>query len=57
MGLDAAKTAALKHAGLSADQVTGLTAKLDWDDGQRVYEVEFWQGSTEYEYEIKYLIR
>ena len=52
VGLDAAKTAALKHAGLSADQVTGLTAKLDWDDGQRVYEVEFWQGSTEYEYEI-----
>lgn len=52
VGLEAAKTAALKHAGLSADQVTGLTAKLDWDDGQRVYEVEFWQGSTEYEYEI-----
>ena len=52
MGLEAAKAAALKHAGLSADQVTGLTAKLDWDDGQRVYEVEFWQGSTEYEYEI-----
>lgn len=52
VGLEAAKAAALKHAGLSADQVTGLTAKLDWDDGQRVYEVEFWQGSTEYEYEI-----
>nr|WP_276871464.1 PepSY domain-containing protein [Fournierella massiliensis] len=52
VGLEAAKTAALKHAGLSADQVTGLTAKLDWDDGQRVYEVDFWQGSTEYEYEI-----
>ena len=52
VGLEAAKTAALKHAGLSADQVTGLTAKLDWDDGQRVYEVEFWQGGTEYEYEV-----
>ena len=52
VGLEAAKAAALKHAGLSADQVTGLTAKLDWDDGQRVYEVDFWQGSTEYEYEI-----
>lgn len=52
VGLEAAKAAALKHAGLSADQVTGLTAKPDWDDGQRVYEVEFWQGSTEYEYEI-----
>lgn len=52
VGLEAAKTAALNHAGLSASQVSGLTAKLDWDDGQRVYEVEFWQGSTEYEYEI-----
>lgn len=52
VGLEAAKNAALKHAGLSADQVTGLTAKPDWEDGQRVYEVEFWQGSTEYEYEI-----
>lgn len=52
VGLEAAKNAALSHAGLTASQVTGLTAKLDWDDGQRIYEVDFWQGSTEYEYEI-----
>ena len=27
-------------------------AKLDYDDGRRVYEVEFYSGSREYDYEI-----
>lgn len=52
VGTQAAKEAALKHAGLTENQVTSLRVKLDWDDGQRVYEVEFWQGSTEYDYDI-----
>ena len=47
-----AKQAALDHAGLTESQVTGLTAKLDKEDGHAVYEVEFTANGTEYEYEI-----
>ncbi len=52
IGVEKAKSAALKHAGLSADEVTFVKARLDYDDGMRVYDVEFWAGSKEYDYEI-----
>lgn len=52
IGVEKAKSAALKHTGLSADEVTFIKAKLDYDDGVRVYDVEFWSGSKEYDYEI-----
>lgn len=52
IGLEAAKEAALKHAGLSAADVTFLEAEYDYDDGRMVYEVEFRFGDTEYEYEV-----
>ena len=29
-----------------------LTVRLDWDDGRPEYEVEFYSGQTEYDYEI-----
>lgn len=47
-----AQTIALEHAGLTADQVTGLRANFDRDDGIPEYEVEFRQDRWEYEYEI-----
>lgn len=47
-----AKQIALKHAGLSANQATFLEVKLDREDGRMVYEVEFYSGSKEYDYEI-----
>jgi uncharacterized membrane protein YkoI len=52
IGEDEAKSAALAHAGLSADSVTFIKAKLDHDDGRAVYDVEFYSGSAEYDYEI-----
>lgn len=52
IGQEAAIDAALKHAGLSRSEVTGLYAKLDNDDGQQVYEVKFYAGIYEYEYKI-----
>lgn len=52
IGADAAKSAALKHAGLSTDQVTFLKAEFDYDDGRMIYEVEFHSGSKKCEYEI-----
>lgn len=47
-----AKAIALKHAGLTADQVKGLRAEYDRDDGRPEYEVEFRVGNWEYDYEI-----
>lgn len=29
-----------------------LRANLDWDDGRMKYEVEFYSGTTEYDYDI-----
>lgn len=49
---DKAKEIALSHAGLSEADVTGLIAKLDYDDGVLSYEIDFRQGNTEYDYEI-----
>lgn len=52
IGADKAKEAALAHAGLSANDVTFTKAKADHDDGRHVYEIEFFKGYVEYEYEI-----
>ncbi len=52
ISVDKAKSVALDHAGLTADQVTFTKAKMDTDDGYTVYDIEFYSGRTEYEYEI-----
>ena len=53
IGEDAARQAALAHAGLTDDgSVQFVHTELDRDDGRTVYEVEFWTGSSEYDYEI-----
>lgn len=52
IGAEEAKNAALNHAGLSAEDVTFTKAKLDWEDGAAVYEIEFISGITEYEYKV-----
>lgn len=52
IGEQKAKSIALSHAGVSSKDATRMQCKLDRDDGQMVYEVEFEVGRTEYEYEI-----
>ncbi len=52
IGVDKAKSIALNNAGLSASSVTFTKAKLDREDGVRVYEIEFCTNAKEYEYEI-----
>ena len=52
IGREAAKSAALTHAGVSESQTTGMRVERDWDDGRLEYEVEFYAGRTEYEYTI-----
>lgn len=49
---EAAKSAALAHAGVSASNVYEFKCELDRDDGVTLYEVEFKSGGMEYEYEI-----
>ncbi len=52
VGAEAAKAAALGHAGLSESQVSRLKCKQDFDDGRLEYEVEFSADGYEYEYTI-----
>ena len=53
LSLEDAKAAALAHAGLTASQATFTKQELDWDDGQQIYELEFYTAAgAEYEYEI-----
>lgn len=52
IGLEAAKAAALSDAGVSASEATFRKAKLDYDDGVAVYEIEFYTSTHKYEYEI-----
>ena len=47
-----AEAIALEHAGLTADQVTGLRTGYEIDDGIPEYDVEFRVGRTEYDYTI-----
>lgn len=52
IGAQAAKSAALRHAGLSESQVQQLQVEWDNEHGRAVYEVEFKSGGMEYEYVI-----
>lgn len=47
-----AKTTALEHAGISEADATYVNVKLDNDDGKPVYDIEFYNGNTEYDYEV-----
>ncbi len=52
IGKEAAKAAALKHAGLDASAVRELEAELDEENGVWEYQVEFRSGGYEYDYAI-----
>ena len=52
IGATKAKEIALNHAGVASSNAVFLNAKLDYDDGRRVYDVEFYSGNKEYDYEI-----
>lgn len=53
ISLKEAKNIALKHAGISSSKATFVKAKKDYEDGIQVYEIEFYSGNTEYDYEIR----
>ena len=47
-----AKSIAMNDAGVKEADTAYLKVKLDYDDGVKVYDVEFYAGGTEYDYEI-----
>jgi len=55
IGEEKAKEIALNHAGASESNVQFTQVKLDYDDGYMMYEVDFYIGNTEYDYEINAL--
>lgn len=49
---DEAIAIALKDAGFTEKDVTGLHAELEHDDGVQIFDVDFYQNTKEYDYEI-----
>ena len=47
-----AQAIALTHAGVAEEDTQLLRVKEDWDDGIAIYEVEFYAGNREYDYDI-----
>ena len=47
-----ARDIALRHAGLTLNDVKGLRVEFDYDDGRPEYDVDFRSGGYEYDYEI-----
>ena len=50
--IEQAKEIALKHAGLTKDQVSFFETKNDIDNGAEKYDIEFYYNGKEYDYEI-----
>ena len=52
IGKSKARQIALDKAGVSASNAEFVRIELDYDDGVRIYNVEFYAGDYEYEFEI-----
>ncbi len=49
---EAAKEAALTHAGVAADSLFDYKCEFDYDNGRAEYEIEFESGEYDYDYDI-----
>ena len=52
IGAEKAKKIALQHAGVSASNAVFVKAEREYDDGRLTYDVDFYAGNKEYDYEI-----
>ncbi len=52
IGAAKAREAALEKAGLSESDVTGLHTEVDFENGRKIYEVEFYKDRVEYSAEV-----
>lgn len=48
----AAQKIALEHAGVKAADATITKSRLDYENGRRVYDIEWYAGGAKYDYEI-----
>ena len=55
IGSERAKQIALEHAGLSEQQAKNLKIDLDRDNGVLKYEIDFYYGNVEYDYDLNAL--
>lgn len=55
IGSERAKQIALEHAGLSEQQAKNLKIDLDRDNGVLKYEIDFYYGNAQYDYDINAL--
>ncbi len=53
ISLSSAKKKALKDAGVSSDDAVFTKAEADYDDGVKIFDIEFHTDTKKYEYEIK----
>ena len=52
IGKDAAKKAALAHAGVQESDITRYEVEMDYERGTMVYEIEFHHNGREYDYDV-----
>ena len=52
IGVQAAEEAAFNDAGVKKEDVPNIRTNLELDDGRYIYDVEFFVGNVEYDYEI-----
>ena len=52
IGAQAALEAACAHAGVDVNSITAHHEEFDSENGRMVYEIEFYSGNTEYDYDI-----
>ena len=52
IGAEKAKEIALQHAGVSASNAVFVKAERERDDGRLTYDIDFYAGNKEYDYEI-----
>ncbi len=52
IGEEKAKLVAMEHAGINESEISFIISKFEYDDRSAEYDVEFWSGLVEYDYEI-----
>ncbi len=52
LDLETVKALALADAGVKADTAVFTQSELEWEDGVKVYDIEFYTSEAEYDYEI-----
>lgn len=47
-----AESIAIRDSGVNSENILSMRSRLDWEDGERIYDIEFYADGVEYDYEI-----